>query len=134
MKTIPNKTDRNDARAFAQIIRTGWYRRVHVKSRQRRLWRSLLVARRTVLNEMRTLENVVRAILREASRNAVASRVRDLAGIDPVVTPLVEPLLAILAQQEMVGPQSMGMNIARRRGMARAGSRSPASSPPSCIA
>ena len=66
MKTMPNKTDRNDARALAQIMRTGWYRQVHVKSRQCRLWRALLVARRTVLNEMRTIENVVRAMLREA--------------------------------------------------------------------
>ncbi len=33
MKTMPNKTDRNDARALAQIMRTGWYRQVHVKSR-----------------------------------------------------------------------------------------------------
>ena len=56
MKTMPNKTDRNDARALAQIMRTGWYRQVHVKSRQCRLWRSLLVARRTVLNEMRYRE------------------------------------------------------------------------------
>jgi hypothetical protein len=54
MKTMPNKTDRNGARALAQIMRTGWYRQVHVKSRQCRLWRSLLVARRTVLNEMRS--------------------------------------------------------------------------------
>jgi transposase len=104
MKTMPNKTDRNDARALAQIMRTGWYRQVHVKSRQCRLWRSLLVARRTVLNEMRSIENVVRAILREAglklgtpSRAAFAARVRDLAEGDPLVMRLVEPLLAILA-------------------------------------
>ncbi|KRB31433.1 transposase [Mesorhizobium sp. Root695] len=104
MKTMPNKTDRNDARALAQIMRTGWYRQVHVKNRQCRLWRSLLVARRTVLNEMRTIENVIRAILREAgiklgrpSRTAFAGRVRELAGTDPVVMPLVEPLLTILA-------------------------------------
>ena len=32
MKAMPNKTDRNDARALAQIMRTGWYRQVHVKS------------------------------------------------------------------------------------------------------
>ena len=103
MKTMPNKTDRNDARALAQIMRTGWYRQVHVKSRQCRLWRSLLVARRTVLNEMRTIENVVRAILREAgiklgtpSRVAFADRVRELAGGDAAVMPFVEPLLAIL--------------------------------------
>ena len=104
MKTMPNKTDRNDARALAQIMRTGWFRQVHVKSRQCRLWRSLLVARRTVLNEMRSIENVVRAILREAgvklgtpSRAAYADRVRELAGGDTLVMPLVEPLLAILA-------------------------------------
>ena len=79
-------------------------RQVHVKSRQCRLWRSLLVARRTVLNEMRSIENVVRAVLREAGlklgtpgRAAFAGRVRELAGGDARVMPLVEPLLAILA-------------------------------------
>lgn len=104
MKTMPNKTDRNDARALAQIMRTGWYRQVHVKSRQCRLWRSLLVARRTVLNEMRSIENVVRAMLREAgvklgtpSRTAFADRVRALAGADAEVMAMVEPLLAILS-------------------------------------
>jgi transposase len=29
---MPNKTDRNDARGIAQIMRTGWYRAVHVTS------------------------------------------------------------------------------------------------------
>ncbi len=50
MKTMPNKTDRNDARALlwgagspqprtmAQIMRTGWFRQVHVKSPQSRRW------------------------------------------------------------------------------------------------
>jgi transposase len=104
MKTMPNKTDRNDARALAQIMRTGWFRQVHVKSRQCRLWRSLLVARRTVLNEMRTIENVVRAILREVgiklgtpSRKDFADRVRELAGEDSFVMSLATPMLAILA-------------------------------------
>ena len=64
----------------------------------------MLVARRTVLNEMRTIENVVRAILREAgvklgtpARAAFADRVRELAGGDASVMPLVEPMLTILA-------------------------------------
>ena len=104
MKTMPNKTDRNDARALAQIMRTGWFRRVHVKSRRCRLWRSLLVARRAVLNEMRSIENVVRAALREAGlklgrpgRKTFVARVRELAGEDPLVMAIVEPLLAVLA-------------------------------------
>lgn len=103
MKTMPNKTDRNDARALAQIMRTGWFRQVHVKSRQCRLWRSLLAARRTVLNEMRSIENVVRAVLRESGvklgnpgRARFAARVRELAGDDPLVMSIVAPLLEVL--------------------------------------
>src|SRR5919202_250816 len=97
MKTMPNKTDRNDARTLAQIMRTGWYRQGPVKSRPSRLWRSLLVARRTLLNQMRTIENVIRAVLREAglklgtpSRAAFAGRVRELADDDQAVMPIIE--------------------------------------------
>ena len=32
LAAMRNKTDRNDARGLAQILRTGWYSRVHVKS------------------------------------------------------------------------------------------------------
>ena len=122
MKTMPNKTDRNDARALAQIMRTGWYRQVHVKSRQCRLWRSLLVARRTVLNEMRSIENVVRAVLREAgvklgtpSRAAFRGRVRELVGGDVALQPLVEPLLAILATMldQLAGLTKQVLDIVR---------------------
>ena len=104
MKTIPNKTDRNDARALAQIMRTGWFRQVHVKSRQSRRWRSLLVARRAVLNQMRSIENVARAISREGgiklgtpSRKDFAPRVREMAGNEPELMAMVEPLLVVLA-------------------------------------
>ncbi|MCE7029180.1 IS110 family transposase [Jiella avicenniae] len=103
MKTMPNKTDRNDARALAQIMRTGWFREVHVKSRQSRLWRSLLVARRTILSEMGSIENVVRAILREAgiklgkpSRTAFDQRIREMAASDLDVMDLIRPLLTVL--------------------------------------
>ena len=104
MKTMPNKTDRNDARALAQIMRTGWFRQVHVKRRDCRLLRSLLVARRTVLNEMRSIENVVRALLREAgiklgkpARAKFAATVRERADDAPSVMAMVEPLLKVLA-------------------------------------
>jgi transposase len=65
MGAMPNETDRDDARAIAQIMRTGWFPRSACKTSACRSWRSLSVARRTILNEMRTIENVVRAILRE---------------------------------------------------------------------
>jgi transposase len=128
MKTMPNKTDRNDARALAQIMRTGWYREVHVKSQQCRLWRSLLVARRTVLNEMRTIENVVRAILREAglklgtpARAAFAERVRELAGGDAQVRALIDPLLSVLVtmRRELAGLTKQVLDIVRREEVCR---------------
>lgn len=128
MKTMPNKTDRNDARALAQIMRTGWFRQVHVKSRPCRLWRSLLVARRAVLNEMRTIENVVRAVLRETglklgtpSRAAFAARVREFVADDASVKPLVEPLLAILATMlsELARLTKQVLDIVRREAVCR---------------
>jgi transposase len=104
MGAMPNKTDRNDARGIAQIIRTGWYRAVHVKSPACRSWRALLTARRLVLNKMRDLENGLRALLREAglklgtpTRKAFAARVRELTAAAPVLSVVAEPLLTIVA-------------------------------------
>ncbi len=104
MGAMPNKTDRNDARGLAQIVRTGWYRTVHVKSPACRSWRALLVARRLVLNKMRDVENGLRALLREAglklgtpARKEFAARVRELTAADPVLSVLAEPLLTIIA-------------------------------------
>ena len=45
MKTMPNKTDRNDARALAQIMRTGWFRQsVFKKGHAARLTRVAIAA------------------------------------------------------------------------------------------
>lgn len=104
MGAMPNKTDRNDARGIAQIMRTGWYRAVHVKSPCCRSWRALLTARRMVLNKRRDVENGIRALLREAglkigtpSRKDFAARVRELAVDDPVLMSLSESLLSVIA-------------------------------------
>ena len=104
MGAMPNKTDRNDARGLAQIIRTGWYRAVHVKSPACRSWRALLTARRLLLNKMRDLENGLRAVLREAglklgtpARKEFAARVRELTAADPGLSALALPLLTIIA-------------------------------------
>src|SRR3954468_14258686 len=103
MGAMPNKTDRNDARGIAQIMRTGWYRAVHVKSPSCRSWRALLTARRMVLNKRRDVENGVRALLREAglkvgtpSRKDFPARVRELAAGDAVLAGLAESLLSII--------------------------------------
>ena len=104
MSIMPNKTDRNDARGIAHIMRTGWYRSVHVKSPSCRSWRALLTARRMVLNKRRDLENGIRALLREAglkvgtpSRKDFPARVRELAADDAVLAGLAESLLSVVA-------------------------------------
>jgi transposase len=104
MGAMPNKTDRNDARGIAQIMRTGWYRAVHVKDPCCRSWRALLTARRMVLNKRRDLENGIRALLREAglkvgtpSRRNFAARVIELVADDPVLAALTRSLLSVIA-------------------------------------
>jgi transposase len=103
MGAMPNKTDWNDARGIAQIMRTGWYRAVHVKSAACRSWRALLTARRMVINKRRDVENGLRALLREVglkvgtpSRKDFAARVRELAADDQVLASLAESLLAVV--------------------------------------
>jgi transposase len=103
MGAMPNKTDRNDARGIAQIMRTGWYRAVHVKSLSCRAWRALLTARRMVLNKRRDVENGIRALLREVglkvgtpSRKDFPALVRELAADDPVLMSLAESLLSVI--------------------------------------
>lgn len=104
MGAMPVKTDRNDARGLAQVVRTGWYRAVHVKSGESRMARTLLVARRTVLNKLRDMENAVRAVLRESGlklgtpgRKLFAARARELAGGNAMLAGIVESLLTVIA-------------------------------------
>ncbi|MCR9072741.1 MAG: hypothetical protein NXI18_13565 [Alphaproteobacteria bacterium] len=40
-----NKNDRNDARSLAQLIRSGWFKSVHIKSTESQEMRTLLAAR-----------------------------------------------------------------------------------------
>ncbi len=64
LSAMRNKTDKNDARGIAQILRTGWYSRVHVKSMESHLIRVLLSSRKAVLKKCVDLENEVRGLVR----------------------------------------------------------------------
>ncbi len=46
-----NKTGKHDARGIAQILRSGWYSRVHVKSIENHQIRALLSSRKAVLSQ-----------------------------------------------------------------------------------
>jgi transposase len=60
-----NKSDPNDARGLAELIRVGWYREVRVKSDDSQAVRSLLVARSRLVSIRRDLENQVRSLLKQ---------------------------------------------------------------------
>ena len=60
-----NKSDPNDARGLAELIRVGWYREVRVKSDGSQTVRSLLVARARLVRIRRDIENQVRSLLKE---------------------------------------------------------------------
>ena len=55
-----NKTDRNDARSIAQLVRSGWFKSVHVKSVESQELRTLLTSREFLVNKVRDHENEVR--------------------------------------------------------------------------
>src|SRR2546421_12340537 len=63
-KAMPVKTDRNDARGIAQLMRLGWFRPVHCKSMAAQEVRALLTARKLVQSKLYDIEMSLRGILR----------------------------------------------------------------------
>src|ERR1700687_3366041 len=63
-KAMPVKSDRNDARGIAQLMRLGWFRPVHCKSIGAQETRAVLTARKLVQSKLRDIENHLRGILR----------------------------------------------------------------------
>jgi transposase len=102
LKAQINKTDRNDARGIAQMIRVGLYRPVHVKTLRSQKLRMLLTHRKLLQSKAIAVENDLRGTLRnfglkvgmvgaakfEARINELVENLADLAV-------LVEPLLVV---------------------------------------
>jgi transposase len=59
-----NKTDKNDAYGLAQIVKTGWYREVSVKSLESHTIRSMLGARAQLVGMRVEVTNQIRGILK----------------------------------------------------------------------
>lgn len=64
LSAMRNKTDRNDAQGLAQMMRTGWFRRVHVKSNESHRLRILLTNRRLLKRKFLDIENAIRGTLK----------------------------------------------------------------------
>src|ERR671913_932209 len=56
-KAMPVKSDRNDARGIAQLMRLGWFRPVHCKSIEAQETRAVLTARKLLQSKLRDIEN-----------------------------------------------------------------------------
>src|ERR1700712_948065 len=63
-KAMPVKSDRNDARGIAQLMRLGWFRPVHCKSLPAQELRAVLTARKLVQSKRQDVEMSLRGILR----------------------------------------------------------------------
>ncbi len=61
---MPNKTDRHDAAGLAQIVRTGWYKEVRIKSHAAYVVRALLSARDALVGIRGKIENEIRGLLK----------------------------------------------------------------------
>jgi transposase len=97
-----NKTDANDALGLAQIVRTGWYREVAVKSMDAHTLRMLLVARSQLVSQRQTIANTIRGLLKtfglviaRGSGGLFAVRVREQIDGNDVLVAIVEPLLVV---------------------------------------
>ena len=89
-KAMPVKSDRNDARGIAQLMRLGWFRPVHCKSLEAQEMRAMLTARKLVQSKLRDVENSLRGILRgfglkvgKTTERGFARRIEELVSEHP---------------------------------------------------
>jgi len=101
-----NKSDENDARGLAELVRVGWYREVKVKSGESQATRSLLVARSRLVAIRGDLENQIRSMLKELglqfSRSIGAQFRRKVLELIDEDHPLRSVIGALLSVHEQV--------------------------------
>ncbi len=101
LSAMRNKTDKHDARGIAQLLRSGWYSQVHVKSIESHHIRMLLSSRRAVLSKCVDLENEVRGLFKifgiklppKLGHGAFDATVRDIIEADEALSHALLPLL-----------------------------------------
>src|SRR5213079_1612030 len=100
LKAQINKSDRNDARGIAQMMRVGLYRPVHVKTLVSQKRRMLLTSRQLLQARALDIENDLRGTLRNFGLKVgmvgtvkFEARIRELVADHPDLAAIVEPLL-----------------------------------------
>src|SRR5438128_11980589 len=99
-EAMPVKSDRNDARGIAQLMRLGWFRPVHCKSLSAQETRAMLTARKLVQSKLHDVENSLRGILRgfglkvgKTTERGVAGRIEELVEGHPNLQEIGQALL-----------------------------------------
>jgi transposase len=102
LKAQINKTDRNDARGMAQMMRVGLYRPVHVKTLRSQKLRMLLTHRKLLQSKAIAIDNDLRGTLRNfglklgmVGAAKFEARIKELIQNVPDLGVLVEPLLVV---------------------------------------
>jgi transposase len=101
-EAMPVKSDRNDARGIAQLMRLGWFRPVHCKSLAAQEVRALLTARKLVQSKLLDVEMSLRGILRgfglkvgHTTPKRFTGRIRELAAGHATLEVVAAALLAV---------------------------------------
>jgi transposase len=127
-KAMPVKTDRNDARGIAQLMRLGWFRPVHCKSLGAQETRAMLTARKLVQSKLRDIESSLRGILRgfglkvgKTTEKRFAGRIEELVAGHPNLEMIAQALLAARAVllEKLNGFEKRVRSIARADANAR---------------
>ena len=102
LKMRSNKTDRNDAAGLAQIVRTGWFKQVQIKSRDSYEIRSLLSGREVLVRIRVKIENEIRGLLRTfgvlfgKTAGGFARRAREIVAGDLDASPTMQLVIETL--------------------------------------
>jgi transposase len=101
-KAMPVKSDRNDARNIAQLMRLGWFRPVHCKSMGAQEVRAMLTARKQIQTKLQDIENSLRGILRgfglkvgKTTKRRFAARISELVTGHPALETIAAAMLAV---------------------------------------
>ena len=137
-KAMPVKSDRNDARKIAQLMRLGWFRPVHCKSMSAQEIRAMLTARKLVQSKLQDVENSLRGILRgfglkvgKTTKRSFASRISELVVDQPALETIAAAMLAVhmALLREFNGLEKRVRTMSRRHERARLLMSTPAVGP-----
>ena len=98
---MPVKTDKNDVRSIAQVMRVGWFSIVHIKSAGSQELRRLLANRKMLLVKQIDIENEIRGTLRvfglklsgRIQQAAFERQAMELVADRPELAAMVPPML-----------------------------------------